>query len=58
MLFTTNAGKKMKKCSTSGWDRKERKATGCTYVYWLKAAEYPQSDESGGEEFLPPEPKE
>lgn len=61
VLFTTNAGKKMKKCSTAGWDSKKRKATGCTYVYWLKPSEYPQpegSHDSGGEEFLPPEPEE
>jgi len=36
VLFTTNAGKKMKKCSTSGWNREEKRATGCTYVEWLK----------------------
>src|SRR6266571_2717717 len=61
VLYTTAAGKKMKKCSTSGWDSKERKATGCPYVYWLKPNEYPQKAESydsGGEEFLPPEPEE
>lgn len=60
VLFTTNAGKKMKKCSTAGWDKEKRKATGCTYVYWLKPSEYPQQDnfDSGGEEFLPPEPSE
>ncbi len=58
VLFTTNAGKKMKKCSTAGWDSKERKATGCTYVYWLKPSEYPEAADSRGEEFLPPEPEE
>jgi ssDNA-binding Zn-finger/Zn-ribbon topoisomerase 1 len=42
VLFTTNSGKKMKKCSTAGWDSKLKKATGCTYVQWLAA----------GEEFL------
>lgn len=57
ILFTTNAGKKMKKCSTSGWDSKNRKATGCTYVYWLKPNEYPENIDNGGEEFLPPEPE-
>lgn len=59
VLFTTNAGKKMKKCSTAGWDSKKKKATGCTYVYWLKYNEYPQKEQydSGGEEFLPPEPE-
>lgn len=56
VLFTTANGKKMKKCSTSGWDKTARKATGCTYVQWLKPGEYPQSGDSGGEEFLPPEP--
>ncbi|MBP9717054.1 MAG: topoisomerase DNA-binding C4 zinc finger domain-containing protein [Candidatus Levybacteria bacterium] len=59
VLFTTNAGKRMKKCSTAGWDREERKATGCTYVEWLKT-EYKkpeESNDSGGEEFLPPEPQ-
>jgi len=58
VLFTTNAGKRMKKCSTAGWDSKAKKATGCTYVEWLKT-EYKKPDESndsGGEEFLPPEP--
>jgi uncharacterized Zn finger protein (UPF0148 family) len=32
---TTRTGKKMKKCSTSGWDRENRVATGCDYVEWL-----------------------
>lgn len=45
VLFTTAAGKKMKKCSTSGWDREAKKPTGCDYIQWLRA----------GEEFLPPE---
>lgn len=54
ILFTTNAGKRMKKCSTSGWDSKARKATGCTYIEWLKAA--PRNDEPTGEENLPPFP--
>lgn len=60
VLFTTNAGKKMKKCSTAGWDSAARKATGCTYVEWLKAApkKLPEADDNGGEEFLPPEPPE
>lgn len=51
VLFTTANGKRMKKCSTSGWDKEKRQATGCTYVYWLK----PGEDERNGEEFLPPE---
>lgn len=52
VLFTTNSGKKMKKCSTAGWDKVEKKATGCTYVEWLKS-DYNQ--QTGGEEFLPPD---
>lgn len=43
VLFTTAAGKKMKKCSTAGWDKEARKATGCTYVQWLKAGDYAQA---------------
>ena len=59
VLFTTNAGKKMKKCSTAGWDSATRKATGCPYIYWLKPNEYPTKNEGpNGEEFLPPEPEE
>lgn len=57
VLFTTNAGKKMKKCSTAGWDREKREATGCKYVQWFKASDYKNvsSPDRGGEEFLPPE---
>lgn len=51
VLYTTASGKKMKKCSTSGWDREKKVATGCKYVQWLKAGEY----QKNGEEFLPPE---
>lgn len=51
VLFTTANGKRMKKCSTSGWDKEKRVATGCTYIQWLKPGEY----EKTGEEFLPPE---
>lgn len=57
VLFTTNSGKKMKKCSTAGWDSKARVATGCTYIQWLKQNDYPQTADNGGEEFLPPEPQ-
>ena len=52
VLFTTINGKKMKKCSTSGWDREAKKATGCDYVLWLKAN---QVSSDSGEEYLPPE---
>lgn len=55
VLYTTAAGKKMKKCSTSGWDRDKKEATGCPYVEWLKPEQYaPKTEE--GDEFLPPEP--
>lgn len=57
VLYTTAKGKKMKKCSTAGWDSKARKATGCPYVYWFKPGEYETEYDSGGEEFLPPEPE-
>lgn len=39
VLFTTANGKRMKKCSTAGWDREARKATGCAYIQWLKPGE-------------------
>ena len=35
VLFTTNNGKKMKKCSAGGWDKEAKKATGCDYVEWI-----------------------
>ena len=57
VLQLTRFGKKMKKCSTSGWDRIARKPTGCAYIQWLKPSDYPQSADNGGEEFLPPEPQ-
>lgn len=54
VLYTTANGKKMKKCSTAGWDRATKKPTGCTYVYWLKPSEYSASiSQDTGEEFLP-----
>ncbi len=37
ILFTTAGGKRAKKCSTAGWDKVARQATGCTYIQWLKA---------------------
>ena len=36
VLYTTANGKRMKKCSTAGWDRDTRTATGCTYIEWLR----------------------
>lgn len=53
VLFTTSSGKKMEKCETAGWDSAERKATGCTYIRWLKQGEV--STSNAGEEFLPPQ---
>ncbi|MEK7165177.1 MAG: topoisomerase DNA-binding C4 zinc finger domain-containing protein [Patescibacteria group bacterium] len=53
VLYTTAKGKRMKKCSTAGWDRVARQPTGCTYVEWLKGN---AENTSSGEEFLPPEP--
>lgn len=60
VIYTTAAGKKMKKCSTAGWDREAKQATGCTYVQWLKPGEYVATSKatSDGEEFLPPEPND
>ena len=55
VLYTTAAGKKMKKCSTSGWDREAKKATGCDYIEWLKST---NAKPTGGEEFLPPFPED
>lgn len=53
VLYTTTSGKRMKKCSTGGWDKLKREATGCTYVQWLKAGENITADT--GEEHLPSE---
>jgi hypothetical protein len=36
-MATTSSGKKLKKCSTAGWDREKKAATGCTYVEWVNA---------------------
>ena len=38
VMMTTRNGKKMKKCSTSGWDREARKATGCDYIEWFNGS--------------------
>lgn len=35
VLFTSAAGKKLKKCSTNKWDPGTREATGCDYTQWL-----------------------
>ncbi len=36
VLFTTVAGKKLKKCSTNKWNAEQKMAEGCDYVEWLK----------------------
>jgi ssDNA-binding Zn-finger/Zn-ribbon topoisomerase 1 len=35
VLAFTRFGKKMKKCSTGGWDSASKQATGCDYVEWI-----------------------
>lgn len=52
VLYTTANGKRMEKCSTAGWDKEAKKATGCTYIKWLKPGERMSN---AGEEFLPSE---
>ncbi len=51
VLYTTAKGKKMKKCSTSGWDKVNRVATGCSYIEWLKSGQFAQAEQ-------PPPPEE
>ncbi len=41
VLQVTRFGKKMKKCSTGGWDSEARKATGCDYIEWINGASQP-----------------
>lgn len=45
VLQVTRTGKKMKKCSTSGWDREQRVATGCDYIEWLNGSSEPLDEE-------------
>lgn len=56
VIFTTAKGKKLKKCSTSGWDREARVATGCTYVEWLN--DNKKSTQEFEDDGLPPPPEE
>jgi hypothetical protein len=35
VMAKTASGKKLKKCSTAGWNRDEKVPIGCTYVEWL-----------------------
>lgn len=53
VLFTTATGKKLKKCSTSGWDREAKQATGCTYVQWLKQGQMTPKKQDEEEELAP-----
>ena len=41
VLQTTRFGKKMKKCSTGGWDKETKKATGCDFVEWINGSTEP-----------------
>lgn len=54
VMTTTTKGKKLKKCSTSGWDPKTKSATGCTFVEWqnsFKKSDGPTSSANGNEEM-------
>lgn len=44
VLQFTRFGKKMKKCSTGGWDKVAKKATGCDYVEWINGTTEPLPD--------------
>lgn len=44
-LVVTRFGKKMKKCSTGGWDKATKKPTGCDYVEWLNNSSTEPLDE-------------
>jgi len=35
IIITTRFGKRAKKCSTGGWDREKKEATGCDYIEWI-----------------------
>jgi len=37
----TRFGKKMKKCSTGGWDAEKKVATGCDFVEWINGTTEP-----------------
>jgi hypothetical protein len=41
LLAVTRFGKKMKKCSTGGWDAQNKVATGCDYVEWINGTTEP-----------------
>ncbi|NTU47066.1 hypothetical protein HGA88_05560 [Candidatus Roizmanbacteria bacterium] len=35
VMYTSAAGKQMKKCSTNKWDPKTKSATGCDFIEWI-----------------------
>lgn len=41
VLQITRSGKRMKKCSTGGWDKETKQATGCDYVEWIQTTREP-----------------
>lgn len=41
LLQVTRFGKQMKKCSSGGWDKEARKATGCDFVEWINGTREP-----------------
>ena len=45
VLSTTRFGKKMKKCSTGGWDKDAKKATGCDYIEWINGTTEPLEED-------------
>jgi ribosomal protein S27AE len=58
VMATTSSGKKLKKCSTAGWDREKKVATGCTYVEWVNAkrggkAQQANKQPANGDESMP-----
>ena len=52
LMVTTANGKRLKKCSTAGWDRQKKEATGCTYVEWQNSF----APKTYGAENFPAEP--
>ena len=44
VLAVTRFGKKMKKCSTGGWDAAAKKATGCDFIEWINGTTEPLTE--------------
>jgi ssDNA-binding Zn-finger/Zn-ribbon topoisomerase 1 len=44
VLTMTRFGKKMKKCSTGGWDKDKKQATGCDFVEWINGTTEPLNE--------------